>query len=808
MGFEEELQTKVDGAKQRILVIANEKGSRTREYITKAIRKLSSDLAIKYKEEGNPEDTETIKSSTKKITKALLLEFRQKKNTAELDPETNEQGRVVDSEIIEVVGERAIDISLKRVFNKIKIDGNNITKEVLDKPFTEKDITVDNPYRGSIPRYSSEKVRKRIQADDETILEKVMPLVEKVFLGIDYYYTNKAVDTEVVVIDVRDDILDFMGESQYSSTARRKAIYKEWKKVATKHMAVYEAVEELISELPEIYKDEKITLEQSNKLFRDEGQYVLKFKGVIVSRVLADSAVVPLIEGVLHKDMKLATADERDSDRIGIDGNTNYYEIEEEEEEDAIEIVEEMRLTYGFNEEMDPLGVNYLETYANGILVGESEINKLRELAGAMGVVYGFENTNEIRLLEKAIARIADIVPVSGEYYLPVQVLKNKGTASKISPEDTENSTSVDTITNRISNLLEELEELIMDTKMSAGGSFTASRGKVTNPKDKSKTGMFQSENYGASYPASTGRAKEFETNVQSKIDAVIKSLDDYLYEPLQNPNMTLDFDFKIKRKSAYKNIQLQGKSDFVKAYRKMLQRANTKKGSLFKAGDLKDLESLLKSLNKPEIRSNEVLKAAENLLPTIKRAFGRDRAIISQYKKEVAKLIHSINLRFGKPTGQLDFLGEKIPQTGEAPVPKKEKDSISGDSLTVVALFKEFFLDEGNKNLISRKASAKAKSIVNQLSELRKSEVEDKIMEIHDSIRILKGLPVYYGRGSLSSIEDMGTIINSSRDKFNIDLTSTDIVKIIEEVDAFYEISKSVGLPQEVVYYVKANFR
>ena len=116
MGFEEELQTKVDGAKQRILVIANEKGSRTREYITKAIRKLSSDLAIKYKEEGNPEDTETIKSSTKKITKALLLEFRQKKNTAELDPETNEQGRVVDSEIIEVVGERAIDISLKRVF--------------------------------------------------------------------------------------------------------------------------------------------------------------------------------------------------------------------------------------------------------------------------------------------------------------------------------------------------------------------------------------------------------------------------------------------------------------------------------------------------------------------------------------------------------------------------------------------------------------------------------------------------------------------------------------------------------------------
>ena len=86
--------------------------------------------------------------------------------------------------------------------------------------------------------------------------------------------------------------------------------------------------------------------------------------------------------------------------------------------------------------------------------------------------------------------------------------------------------------------------------------------------------------------------------------------------------------------------------------------------------------------------------------------------------------------------------------------------------------------------------------------------EIENKILKVHDSIRILKGLPIYYGRGSLSSMDDIGETIDTAKRIFDVDIIGTEIVKMVEEVDSFSSISKSVGVSEEVVYFVKANFR
>ncbi len=171
-----------------------------------------------------------------------------------------------------------------------------------------------------------------------------------------------------------------------------------------------------------------------------------------------------------------------------------------------------------------------------------------------------------------------------------------------------------------------------------------------------------------------------------------------------------------------------------------------------------------------------------------------------------MAQFLGRINLRSQNPQQGLRFAGVPYPEFDD--VRRVSKERIEATSLTVMAALKEFLLDEGNTQQISSKGSGRAKNIKQILNELRKSEIEEKILEIHDSLRILKGLPIYYGQGSLSSIDDMDSIITSSRERFNLDLTSMDIVKMVEEVDSFSNISSNVGVSEEVVYYVKANFR
>jgi len=334
---------------------------------------------------------------------------------------------------------------------------------------------------------------------------------------------------------------------------------------------------------------------------------------------------------------------------------------------------------------------------------------------------------------------------------------------------------------------------------MSTGGTVVGPRGRQGG-----ETGA-KGDSYVSAYPAAKGIPRDLGKDVQEKLDSVLEALDDYLYKPLLNPAMTLDLDFRIKNTTAFKSIKTLSSSDFAKAYTKLVKRSNTRRGRLLKNTDLDNILKFLKSVNTPNIEHEEVFNAARLLGSSLKRIF-RDKDIIKQYNEEMAQFLGRINLRSQNPQQGLRFAGVPYPEFDDERRVSKER--IEATSLTVMAVLKEFLLDKGNTQQISSKGTIKAKNIKQILNELRKSEIEEKILEIHDSLRILKGLPIYYGQGSLSSIDDMDSIITSSRERFNLDLTSMDIVKMVEEVDSFSNISSNVGVSEEVVYYVKANFR
>jgi hypothetical protein len=90
----------------------------------------------------------------------------------------------------------------------------------------------------------------------------------------------------------------------------------------------------------------------------------------------------------------------------------------------------------------------------------------------------------------------------------------------------------------------------------------------------------------------------------------------------------------------------------------------------------------------------------------------------------------------------------------------------------------------------------------------LVKSDLEYKILEAHDSIRKMMDKPVYYGLGNIDSFEDVTQTIDLAKKDYDINLTALDVENINSNFGAYKDIGRQYGVPAEVVYFIKANFR
>ena len=90
----------------------------------------------------------------------------------------------------------------------------------------------------------------------------------------------------------------------------------------------------------------------------------------------------------------------------------------------------------------------------------------------------------------------------------------------------------------------------------------------------------------------------------------------------------------------------------------------------------------------------------------------------------------------------------------------------------------------------------------------ITKSAEQRLVLKAHDEIRKMMGKPTYYG---LSKVEDYNAVseaINIMNSKYNVDITAMDVENIVKEFDSMTSIGTKYGIPQEGVYFLKANFR
>ena len=92
------------------------------------------------------------------------------------------------------------------------------------------------------------------------------------------------------------------------------------------------------------------------------------------------------------------------------------------------------------------------------------------------------------------------------------------------------------------------------------------------------------------------------------------------------------------------------------------------------------------------------------------------------------------------------------------------------------------------------------------ELTGISKS-VDSKLLQAHDLIRKMKGLPIVKAYNSLDDISDMESVIFKV-EKRGYNLTATEINSIVTEIGSHSDISKQYGVSEDIVYFVKGMFR
>ena len=746
----------------------------------------------------------TAKQEREKLLPKIKNEFKERLSSKTgTSPEEDSKGNLVDEDTKTAEMEKWTNDYLSRIFGGvIKIDNQKIS---IDNIF--KQVVADSVNVKASTRRGSIELQERKQ---EALLEFSMvkeyldenPIINKNIDAIIDIVDDKIAgrldisDETLTEIEVRDTVNMLHGYSDFASRSSRNKIYSYWKKIAGKHQPLCDTLDKLIEVLPD--NQETQSLKSAVMLFKKKGKYVQLMKPINVSKKVKSpvKATMDIIDAYVQNELGVVVDEDEDDDsRPHIQSTKDSKETSGQTLTDIIP------------RQMDILGALYLERYLDGVFLdfSPSVISQITSTTkSAIKEHFGWSSEEQMSKLDKHLRRIQRIEEAKGQNYLPMYIL-NSNINSGFEYIETEmlddeivssQTVNLSQVNDTIETLFDALLDVLVDQRLMISGQTSAKRGQKYSKEVSSDS------YYSAVYSASKQKAKDMKEQ-KTQVKAVLDAIEDYFYRPLFNPKMTLDINFDFKNDIKFKQLRLVSDSDVGLAYKELFKAVARGKGEILSLAELKRVKNFLEVVNKPNMVLIDVADKMEKLLPVIEELFFDSKKVVETFKDEMASYLghlYSILPEHRKKQTRAVIFGRKILDS---------KYEIKDESeITVIMTLQDFFNDPTVSSIMSNSSKQVIKDIKELIGEFKKSEIEDKILSIHDSVRILKQLPVYYGKGSLSSMNDLGEIIDTAKKTFDVDIIGTEIVKMVEEIDAFSNIAKSVGVSEEVVYFVKANFR
>lgn len=245
--------------------------------------------------------------------------------------------------------------------------------------------------------------------------------------------------------------------------------------------------------------------------------------------------------------------------------------------------------------------------------------------------------------------------------------------------------------------------------------------------------------------------------------------------------------------------------------YKIINQKIVESQNEFVKPSKLKELIPFLNDLNRGGIFSDKkkTLALADDFVETLVEIYAtstkNNDKIEKLAQREIASIFGAINRITNKKiiTEYEDFDTEEE---------YNKMDISNASELTSISTLIDALEDrrdelikrpDANKNLIEA-----VDDFLSEAKKLMKSDIYYKLLEAHDSLRILKGKEIHYATMNEDNYEHVETMLMKMQIEHNLDMAASELVGVVNEIDSFDNISKAYGISNEHVYLIKANFR
>ena len=316
------------------------------------------------------------------------------------------------------------------------------------------------------------------------------------------------------------------------------------------------------------------------------------------------------------------------------------------------------------------------------------------------------------------------------------------------------------------------------------------------------------------------GRAREIKSfqNIMGDINKVGELIAELFVAPMNLPSVNagekLPFSINGHLRIISAIIDFKGGEGKIEGggflpYKVMSKLVREQQLDFIKKDDLEQLIPFLKSINTGEIFSSIELaeSKAEDFKNALLEIYQKEKGMEKVIDRDIASIFGAINKITNKVVLE-EFEGVNASEAYE----KTSIDNVT--EITPVMVLVDALEQAKEKEALRLRNKPLIETIdeflaeAKKLSPMKKSEIHARILEAHDSLRILKGKEVYYATRNENNFEHVEGMLTKMQKEHNLDMSASELINIVNEIDSFDSISKSYGISNEHVYLIKANFR
>ena len=493
------------------------------------------------------------------------------------------------------------------------------------------------------------------------------------------------------------------------------------------------------------------------------------------------------------------------------------------DDEDVKELIEDAKKM-----DYDPLGILVIKDDLDGLMPLFGEIEVIEDYLKEKLTFLDIDEDDEESLFKtfmEDLERIDSLADSQKEFHLPIFAANNAALRiiyPELKSKAGKMSSDIDRFLELFANLLQKEKgtlpaSLRLDmTGAGTGGSQSFMQG--DKEVDMSKVRYFK---YATTIPSRSGsprktftEAKSKNSKIETQINKVVKDMAEVFITP-QQTHLDAGISLPFKNNYAMRYIAANKKLDSKFAMYSTINRKFMETGEAFvDEEDISSLTTFPRLLRTGDaIKSFEKIKSAgvkfaRALYDVAESLDPKDKTLNKKIKDSIQKDVAAILGSIRSITGRREefFMNNEWGNNIGIMESYRNSKKDSFDDITVLKTVIDLLESKHGETAVPDENQRK--KLLDDLKEIKKSEIQRKILSVHDAIRLIKNEPIFYSKKKLDNIEHIGEMINKMEKEYHLDISASEISSIVNDVDSFNSISKSYGISTEHVYVIKANFR